>query len=442
MPLASGLLVLGAGSLLGAHEVSDATRDAARAAEFHPYSASGLFGSANINENTRRAELSLSPQYQLLHNALFGRVMGRLGIDPELLRAAVAPPPQISQINPFANMPFYKQQQLFGRLGDPAQQTPRTELGMPIMRGFARGGFPLPGETSVMGERGPEILRTPAGTQVVGAGGPQLVNTPSGGQVIPLKSPSLPGQTPGTIPNIPGMPGYNPNQDETGAFINLPQEETGQEEEDILAQQGYNIPSQEELGMISPSENTQIMGAMENLRNFDMPFGLSPDAQYSEVLGLLRQQAAPGEEQRRLELENRLAAQGMLGGTGGALRTRSLREAQEQADLARQLQAFGTTVDINQLGYGRAGESLNRELGLYAADQQSIDANRARLMQDLNMLFGIGSLPNQYGSMGLQAGAAGAAAGANQGQFIMQGGQTMADIWSGLGAGLFGGLNP
>lgn len=423
-----GMVALAAGTYLGARETADATEAAARAAEFHPYSVSGLFGSANINEDSKTAELSLSPEYQMLHNALFGRVMGRLGLSSDLInnitQARQAQQPTIQPQIPWWKNPQVRGPELFGN-----------------MRGFANGGYPLPGETSIMGERGPEILRTPQGTQIVGAGGPQIVNTPSGGQVVPIiggqkrqgmfnqATPNTdPTQTPGTI----FYPGGSPQSPTTTA--DTPETPSGPSAEE----QGYVIPGQEELGMGLPSEQESIQQAAQALNEFGMPFGLDQNASYDQVLNLLREQAAPGEEQRRLELENRLMAQGMLGSTGGALRSQSLREAQEQADLARQLQAFGTTMDINQMGYGRAEDTLNRELGFYAADQQARDAQQARLMRDLNLLFGIGGLPGQYAGMGLQAGAAGASAGANQGQFLMAGGQAQADMWSSLGAGLFG----
>lgn len=72
---------------------------------------------------------------------------------------------------------------------------------------------------------------------------------------------------------------------------------------------------------------------------------------YQEQLAL----AAPGEEQRRIDLENRLRAQGLLGSTTGMQRTRSLYEAQDIKDLRRRAEA--RTAGQQQLSFMRGLES-------------------------------------------------------------------------------------
>lgn len=109
------------------------------------------------------------------------------------------------------------------------------------------------------------------------------------------------------------------------------------------------------------------------------------------TLGMLRQQAAPFEEQQRLALENRLFSQGLLGASGvdqpGGAR-RSLFEAQAQADLARQLQAqqlmmqqrgslFGGLGAISGIERGLFGTSM----GMFGQQLGQTQAAQAPLMQ-------------------------------------------------------------
>lgn len=64
-----------------------------------------------------------------------------------------------------------------------------------------------------------------------------------------------------------------------------------------------------------------------------------PSTYQQEFYEEQRALAAPGEERERLALENRLRAQGMLGATGGALRTQALLETQARKDLMRRAEA-------------------------------------------------------------------------------------------------------
>jgi hypothetical protein len=80
----------------------------------------------------------------------------------------------------------------------------------------------------------------------------------------------------------------------------------------------------------------------------------------SEELSTLRELAQPAEEQAAASTASRLFNQGVLGSTGGALQMQSLQEAQQQADLQRQLQALNRAQQQQQFGLQQvgAGQSL------------------------------------------------------------------------------------
>ena len=83
---------------------------------------------------------------------------------------------------------------------------------------------------------------------------------------------------------------------------------------------------------------------------------------------------APEQERQRLDLEERLLAQGMLGSTGGAERQRALLEAQQMKDLQAQ--------------YG----------GLEQA-QSLIDLYRGRELEGIGTFETIGALPFKYAQL-------------------------------------------
>jgi hypothetical protein len=87
-----------------------------------------------------------------------------------------------------------------------------------------------------------------------------------------------------------------------------------------------------------------------------------------------RQLYAPQQQKDRLELEERLLAQGMLGSTGGAERQRALREAQAQQDLQAQ--------------YGAIDKA-----------QSLIDTYRGRELEGIGTFETIGALPFKYGEL-------------------------------------------
>ncbi len=92
---------------------------------------------------------------------------------------------------------------------------------------------------------------------------------------------------------------------------------------------------------------------------------------YEQQKGLF----APQQQQEQLAMENRLRAQGMLGGTGGQMRMGKVLEAQQQQDLARQVQ------------------SLDQAQGL-------IDLYRAREAGDISQALTLGELPLRYAELG------------------------------------------
>jgi hypothetical protein len=109
---------------------------------------------------------------------------------------------------------------------------------------------------------------------------------------------------------------------------------------------------------------TQMLGNYGNqnlgrnmITNFD------PNQAGSDYTNLLRQQAQPQEQQATNSLANRLFASGRLGTTGGAGMMGSMQQANQQADIGRQVagQQFGLQQQLmQQQGYDQA---LNAEQG-------------------------------------------------------------------------------
>jgi len=122
--------------------------------------------------------------------------------------------------------------------------------------------------------------------------------------------------------------------------------------------------------------------------------------------------AEPGEARERLALENRLRAQGMLGATGGAMRSQALLESQQMKDLARRAEA-------------------------QSASQAQLERVRAREAADLGTALQLGALPMDYATLGrgIGTGMSGAAAtGAGlRSQAALGIGGTQAAFWGNLG---------
>jgi len=97
--------------------------------------------------------------------------------------------------------------------------------------------------------------------------------------------------------------------------------------------------------------------------------GATPEAAY----GFLQRALGPELEQQRLQQETRLANQGLLGATAGALQTEALGQGQQQALLQG---ALGQQQFQAGLGRGLLGDALNYR-------STFTDINLARAQQDL-----------------------------------------------------------
>jgi len=129
---------------------------------------------------------------------------------------------------------------------------------------------------------------------------------------------------------------------------------------------------------------------------------------YQQQKGLF----APQQEEERLALENRLRAQGMLGATGGQQRMGSLLEAQQQQDLARQVQSMDQA-------------------------QKMIDLYRGREAGDISQALTLGELPLAYANLGRGIGTGMSPAAQYGAKLRSQGALNVADtqsaFWSQLG---------
>lgn len=147
-------------------------------------------------------------------------------------------------------------------------------------------------------------------------------------------------------------------------------------------------------------------GNLSALQNYD------PQAAANTVYGQLSALSAPQEEQDRLNMENRLLAQGMLGSTGGGIQNQALLTSQGLAGVGRQVQSW-------QMGQDVLNQMQNRALGATNA----ATALDAMPLNNLNMGGAFGGRAQQGNQFGanLQYNAAGAGAGAT------------ASFWQGLG---------
>lgn len=120
-----------------------------------------------------------------------------------------------------------------------------------------------------------------------------------------------------------------------------------------------------------------LFGTTSNL--FNQAAATNPAEVASMWYNNLSQLSAGDENQARLNLENRLFSQGMLGSTGGAQRMNALEDSLSDARLAREMNAW-------QFGQGMQQNLFNQALqGLLG--MQSIDLNA---MQPIQIGMGIG----------------------------------------------------
>lgn len=230
---------------------------------------------------------------------------------------------------------------------------------------------------------------------------------------------------------------------------------------------------------------------------FDLGMGMF-GRNYQDVAadrtGALRQLAAPYEERAKNDMFSSLFKMGQLGGPGGERMFQSFGQGLGEADLrrvvegqnlaegiyGRDLQAgmgltstgmegmfrgagmgldaagmgLGASVNAGNMGnmlYGgeglfsdlvnqRAGQRMTNAQGMFGF---GLDAQSAELQNALASLQGYTGLVNQgRGSleMGMNLGQAGAAAGANQAQYLAQRQSPLGGILQGVGMGMMGGM--
>lgn len=376
MPAALPIAGMALGAL-GSAKQADATKDAAQLAQFNPFNVSGPGGTSTIQDG--QINMGLSGQQQGLFDALGGTAMqGLSGAGP--------------------NAQFADQ---FRQLG--GQALPGAFGGVQNAPGMGGLFSQFQGQVNPM-------------AQMLGAGG------------------------------IMGLQGAQPQ------FGGLTQQ---------LAQQGQ--------GMF----NTDVSGIINDRFN------------------ALSQQAAPGEERAFNSLQNRLFSQGRLGSTGGSRDFEAFGRGLGDAQLSRQMaaqnlglqtqaqqagigsQLFGAAqgfggLDLNRLtgGLGAASNAFGQAGGLFGnvfgAGAQSNQADFSRALQRMQAaqgMFGFGQGLNEadFGQglqalggqqsieaglrantgLGLEGGAAGASAGANQARIMAAGGSPVGGFLSSLGSGLF-----
>ena len=141
---------------------------------------------------------------------------------------------------------------------------------------------------------------------------------------------------------------------------------------------------------LAPELQQQVTGIYERLGQIDP----------SQQLGLLRQQAAPYEQQQRLDLENRLFSQGLMGASvvdrpGGA--RRSLFEAQAGSDLQRQLLAEQMAQQQRASLFGELQNIYGMEQGLFGAAYGYPQNNQVSNLLAQQAGFGPGLMGNLLG---------------------------------------------
>ena len=128
------------------------------------------------------------------------------------------------------------------------------------------------------------------------------------------------------------------------------------------------------MGLLSSGFNQlqQSQGDFSNIRD--------------ENLGLLRELARNKEDQAAASTASRLFSSGVLGSTGGANQMRALQEAQQQADLQRQLASIGLARDQQQTTFNQA----LKQIGLSPEMFQGAVRSQAPLFQQADLSARIG----------------------------------------------------
>lgn len=137
-------------------------------------------------------------------------------------------------------------------------------------------------------------------------------------------------------------------------------------------QQGLFSQLMGQANTSNPYASQDFMGGV----NGGMLQGIDPNAMAQNYTDLLRQQALPQEQQATNSLANRLFGQGRLGTTGGANMMGQMQQAQQQADIGRQVagQQYGLQQGLMaQQGYDQArAAQQGLMLNQFGANQQGM----------------------------------------------------------------------
>ena len=112
----------------------------------------------------------------------------------------------------------------------------------------------------------------------------------------------------------------------------------------------------------------------------------------NQAYGLLRGMSAPEEEQSRLALENRLFKQGMLGSTGGGIRSQAFETGVGRTQLQQQLESL-------QLGQTLTDQQLARAMGLFTGAQGLYNPLQEQMRLGLGGQAGMGVAGMQAGML-------------------------------------------
>lgn len=148
--------------------------------------------------------------------------------------------------------------------------------------------------------------------------------------------------------------------------------------------------AQAALGNLPTDAFNQFNSTMANAQGLA---GQDVSSIINNRLGLLREQAAPQEQQAFKDLEQRLFSQGRLGTTGGSRNIEAFARGLAQADLARQIEAQNLGLQTQQQNLNAAGMLGNLGLQNFGAalNYNDLGANRAaQRMQNAMGIFGFG----------------------------------------------------
>lgn len=131
----------------------------------------------------------------------------------------------------------------------------------------------------------------------------------------------------------------------------------------------------------------------KTFKNFD------PQSAANDRYNLLTKQAAPGESLQRNSLQSKLMAQGRLGTSGGGVDTKALYDAQDQADLGRQVagQDYGMQwqKQLGDMFSNFSGMATNSGAQRYNLANSMVQGGQANDMFSMNSAGSMQSLYQQ-----------------------------------------------